>query len=204
MEIRKNFKDQFITFIGSALSIVFIFALIINSTLIFKSVMNIEEIPHIAGIYPLMVLTDSMNPEFNSGDLIICKQSDRGDIHVGDVISYQDKKSYKSSIITHRVIEITNDENGLLFQTKGDANNKEDESLVSYEDVIGIYKMKIAGLGHIVLFMQSKMGLVVCVILPMCLLALYNMFLKKKDMDALKKELEQLKTIKSSLEKREV
>ena len=164
--------------------------------------MNKEEIPHIAGIYPLIVLTDSMNPEFNSGDLIICKQSDRGDIHVGDVISYQDKKSYKSSIITHRVIEITNDENGLLFQTKGDANNKEDESLVSYEDVIGIYKMKIAGLGHIVLFMQSKMGLVVCVILPMCLLALYNMFLKKKDMDALKKELEQLKMIKISLEKR--
>ena len=38
------------------------------------------------GYCPLIVLTDSMDPEIKSGDLIICQTIDAKDVKVGDVI----------------------------------------------------------------------------------------------------------------------
>lgn len=194
-KIRNIFNDKFVTILGSLLSLIFVLALIVNCTLMYQAMTNKEDIPSVNGIYPLIVLTDSMNPLFHSGDMIICQKVKSEDIKVGDVISYYDSSSHKNSVVTHRVVEITRDEHGYTFKTKGDANNTADDTIVSSGDVIGVYKTKIAHLGHIVLFMQSKTGLVVCVIFPVIFLCIYEMLLRKKDMKALKKELEQLKTL---------
>ena len=93
------------------------------------------------------------------------------------------------------------------FRTRGDNNNTEDKLLVSGDDLVGVYQSRIAGAGHIAMFMQSTAGLIVCVVLPIILLVAYDMIRRrmyeKKNQDstdALLAELEALRAEKAAKE----
>lgn len=201
---KTNLKDKILTAIGTLMCIILIPVLVINLTLIAKSYINKDEVPSVGGYLPLIVLTDSMVPEIYSGDLIICHTEDAEEIKVNDIIAFFDPAGNGTSIVTHRVMEIV-DENGKLeFRTKGDNNNTEDKMLVPAESLVGIYKTRIAGLGNVAMFMQSSTGLIVCVVLPIVLLVGYDMirrrlYEKKKDDNtaALMAELEALRAEKA-------
>ena len=197
-----------LTIIGSILCVILIPILIINITLIVKSYINKDEVPSIGGTVPLIVLTDSMVPEIYSGDLIICKTADAEDIEVNDVISFFDPAGNGTSIVTHRVIEVLEDDGEIFFRTRGDNNNTEDKELVPAENLVGVYKMRIAGAGHIAMFMQSTAGLIICVVLPIILLVGYDIIRRriyeknnKQDTDTLLAELEALRAEKAEKEK---
>ena len=201
---KTTLKDKILTAIGTIMCIILIPVLVINLTLIAKSYINKDEVPSVGGYLPLIVLTDSMVPEIYSGDLIICHTEDAEEIKVNDIIAFFDPAGNGTSIVTHRVMEIV-DENGKLeFRTKGDNNNTEDKMLVPAESLVGIYKTRIAGLGNVAMFMQSSTGLIVCVVLPIVLLVGYDMirrrlYEKKKDDNtaALMAELEALRAEKA-------
>lgn len=209
MTKEKSFvTHRVLTIVGTVLCIILIPILLINITLIAKSYINKDEVPSIGGTFPLIVLTDSMVPEIYSGDLIICKTADAEDIEVNDVISFFDPAGNGTSIVTHRVIEIVEEDGEILFRTRGDNNNTEDKELVPAENLVGVYKMRIAGAGHIAMFMQSTAGLIVCVVLPIILLVGYDLVRrriyeksKKEDTDALLAELEALRAEKAEKEK---
>ena len=193
---------------GTVLCIILIPILLINITLIAKSYINKDEVPSIGGTFPLIVLTDSMYPEIKSGDLIICNTAEAEDIKVNDVISFFDPAGNGSTIVTHRVIEIVEEDGEILFRTRGDNNNTEDKKLAPAENLVGVYKMRIAGAGHIAMFMQSTAGLIVCVVLPIILLVGYDFVRrriyeksKKEDTDALLAELAALRAEKAEKEK---
>lgn len=193
-------SHKIFSIIGVALCIILIPVLVINITLIIKSSVNKSEVPDVGGYLPMIVLTDSMNPEIESGDLIICHTIDAGSVKENDIIAFFDPAGDGTSIITHRVIEIVNEDGRLFFRTKGDNNNTEDKDLVPAENLVGIYRTCIAGAGNIAMFMQTTTGLVVCVILPIILLVGYDIIRRrmydrknKKDAEALLAELEALK-----------
>lgn len=195
-----NLKHKIMTVIGTVLCVILVPILIINCTLIVKSFINKDEVPNIGGTFPLIVLTDSMYPEIHSGDLIICEQVDAEDVKVKDVISFFDPAGNGTSIVTHRVIEVIEKDGEISFKTQGDANNTEDKLPVSSKDLVGVYKTRIPGVGNIAIFMQSSTGLIVCVLCPIILLIGYDMIRRKQyeknnkqDIDALMKELEELK-----------
>lgn len=205
---KTSVTQRVLTIVGTVLCIILIPILLINITLIAKSYINKDEVPSIGGTFPLIVLTDSMVPEIYSGDLIICKTADAEDIEVNDVISFFDPAGNGTSIVTHRVIEIVEDDGEIFFRTRGDNNNTEDKELVPAENLVGVYKMRIAGAGHIAMFMQSTAGLIVCVVLPIILLVGYDLVRrriyeksKKEDTDALLAELEALRAEKAEKEK---
>jgi len=60
----------------------------------------------VAGTLPLIVLTDSMYPVIESGDLIICHTAEPEEIQVGDVIAFFDPAGNGTTIVTHRVLEV--------------------------------------------------------------------------------------------------
>jgi signal peptidase len=190
-----------LTIVGIVLCVILIPMLIINCTLIVKSFVNEDEVPSIGGVFPLIVLTDSMAPEIKSGDIIRCKQTDADSIKVGDDISFFDPAGNGSSIVTHRVIEIVDEDGQRFFRTKGINNNTEDRVLVPTDKLVGIYAgVRLAGAGHIALFMQTTPGLIVCVVLPVILLVGYDMIRRRlyekrkgNDMQNLMAELEALK-----------
>lgn len=207
---KTNLKDKILTAIGTIMCIILAPVLVINLTLIAKSYLNTDEVPDVGGYLPLIVLTDSMVPEIYSGDLIICHTVEADEVKVNDVISFFDPAGNGTSIVTHRVVEVVSGNGELEFRTKGDNNNTEDKMLVPAESLVGLYQMRIAGLGNIAMFMQTSTGLIVCVVLPIVLLVAYDMirrriYEKKKDDDnaALLAELQALRAEKAAKDKAE-
>lgn len=199
---------KILTVVGTVLCIMLVPILVINLTLITKSFVNKEEVPDFGGILPLIVLTDSMQPEIASGDLIVCRTIKAEDVKVKDVISFFDPAGNGSSIVTHRVIEIVEKDGERYFRTRGDNNNTEDKHLVPSENLVGVYKMRIPGAGHVAMFMQSTTGLIICVVFPIILLVGYDIVRrriyeknKKDDTAALMAELEALRAEKAAKEK---
>lgn len=122
-------KKKALTLLGAALCVILIPILVINLTLIIKSYTNTEEVPTLGGYCPLIVLTGSMEPEISSGDMIICHTIEPSEVKTGDVISFFDPEGNGLSVVTHRVVEIVQENGSLSFRTKGDANNVEDKRL---------------------------------------------------------------------------
>jgi len=196
-------KSVIITLICILICVVLLPLLIINVTLITKSFTNKDEVPNFGNLIPMIVLTDSMYPEINSGDLIILNKIETEKVKIGDIITFFEPSGKDTSTITHRVIEITTKDNKIAFKTKGDSNNTEDKELVTEEELIGIYKFKISGLGNIAIFMSTTKGLIICIAIPLILLFGYDIISRKKydeklkeDKEALIAELERLKAEK--------
>ena len=199
-----------LTVIGTVLCIILIPILIINSTLNIKS-FTTEEVPSVAGKLPLIVLTDSMYPVIQSGDLIICSTAQPEEIEAGDVIAFFDPAGNGTTIVTHRVLEVTELDGRTAWRTKGDNNNTEDRLLVTGEKLVAVYEgTRLAGFGNVALFMQTTPGLIVCVVCPILLLVGYDMIRRrmyekanKQDTDQLLAELEELRRLKAEKEKAE-
>ena len=136
-------KQKVLTIIGTVLCIILLPILIINLTLIAKSYLSKDEVPSLGGVFPMIVLTDSMLPEISSGDLIICNTLEPEEVQVGDVISFFDPMGSGSAVVTHRVLEIVEKDGELSWRTKGDNNNAEDQVLVPEKNLVGIYRSRI-------------------------------------------------------------
>jgi signal peptidase len=191
--------------IGTIICILLLPILIVNMTLIVKSFINQDEIPSVGGYMPLIVLTDSMYPAIEGGDLVICHEEDPESVVAGDIIAFYDPASNDDSVVTHRVIEVTTQDGELAFTTKGDANNAADSTPVPAANLVGVYRNKIPGAGNVAMFMQTTRGLLVCVVLPLALLVAYDIIRRRfyekstrKDTEALLAELEALKAAQNA------
>lgn len=198
-------RHKSLTIVGTVLCIILIPILAINITLIIKSYTNKDEVPSLGGYLPLIVLTDSMYPEIQGGDLIICHKGEPEEVEVGDIIAYFDPAGNGTSIVSHRVTEVMNADGQIAWITKGDANNTADAIPVTEDDLVGEYIKRIPGAGNIAMFMQSTTGLIVCVVLPIILLIGYDVIRrrhyeknKQDDMEVLLAELEALKAEKEN------
>ncbi len=198
---------NFLTVLGVMMCIILIPILIINCTLLIKGYTRKDEVPSIGGIFPMIVLTDSMYPEFSGGDLIICKNQSPEEVEVGDVITFFDPEGNGTTINTHRVLEIVEEDGKIAFRTKGDNNNTADRIAVTGDKLVGVYTgTYIRGAGDVAMFMQSTTGLIVCVLLPIVLLVGYDslrryLYNKKhqSDKDQLMAELEELRKMKAEM-----
>lgn len=194
-------SHKILTIIGWVLCAILVPILIVNCTLLIKSFIKKDEVPDFGGMMPLIVLSDSMYPEIKSGDLIICKTVDAEDVEIGDVISFYDPAGNGTSVVTHKVVDIIDEDGKISFRTKGINNNTEDRLPVPADKLISEYTgVRIPGAGNFAMFMQSTAGLIVCVVLPIILLVGYDLLRRRKyekskseDVAVLMAELEALK-----------
>ena len=209
-KVKTSSLHKVLTVIGTVLCIILIPILIINCALIIKSYTS-DEVPSLAGVLPLIVLTDSMYPHIESGDLIICHTVEAEDVQVKDVIAFFDPAGNGTTIVTHRVVEVTELNGQLAWRTKGDNNNTEDRLLGTADKLVAVYEgTRLPGFGNVALFMQTTPGLIVCVVVPILLFVGYDMVRRrmyeksnKQDTDQLMKELEELRRLKAEKEKQE-
>ncbi len=205
---KTSVTHKLLTALGIVMCVILIPLLVINCTLLIKGYTTSDKVPTIGGLAPMIVLTGSMEPVFDGGDLIFIRTAEAEDIQVGDIISFFDPAGNGSSVVTHRVQEIVNQDGEIKFITKGDANNVEDRLAVRAQNLIGTYTgFHIPGAGHIAIFMQTTAGLIVCVILPVLLLVAYDIIRRRsyekkhaEDKDALMAELEELRKLKAEKE----
>lgn len=193
------------TIVGAVLCVILLPILIINVTLIIRSFINKDEVPSVGGIFPLIVLTDSMYPDIQSGDLIFCRTEAPENIEIGDYIAFFDPVGNGTSIVTHSVVEITEQDGGIAWITRGIANNADDTVPVPADKLVGVYKSRIPKLGNVVMFMQTTAGLIICVVCPILLLVCWDIIRRRSyeknrqdDTDALMRELEELRAQKAA------
>ena len=107
---------------------------------------------------PMMtVISSSMWPALNRGDIIFIMKSENEDIKVGSVIVFRHENGYA----VHRVINL----DSRFITTRGDANPTADNPIL-YSDVVGIVPsigskpVKIPWLGNIALVANPNAGTV--------------------------------------------
>lgn len=128
---------------------------------------------NVFGHYVLRVMTGSMEPSLHTGDYIVVKKVDTKSIKKDDVITfYSEESDVKGKLVTHRVVDIAEDG---TFQTMGDANPVADSKPVSQDQVIGKYVRKARFFRWVSSFADSKKLLLVLVIIPLTLVAFYEM-----------------------------
>lgn len=110
------------------------------------------------GLNVYTVLSGSMEPTYHVGSLIYVKDVDTDELKAGDVITYM---LDEDTIVTHRIADVIPDETDpsiIRFQTKGDANDSVDGSLVHYKNVIGTPVFSIPKLGYLANYIQKSPG----------------------------------------------
>jgi len=112
------------------------------------------------------VISPSMTPIYNVGDLIYVKEVDPTTIKEGDVITFIVNEDLV--IGTHRVIRV--DAEKKRFYTKGDANDIEDQDPVHFNNVIGVPQFAIPKLGYVSDFVQNPPGMYITVALGVALI----------------------------------
>ena len=89
------------------------------------------------------VLSGSMRPAFNPGDLLITKEVPATELHVGDVVVLRNGNDY--SLFSHRVVGINRTGSKIFITTRGDANPTTDMGKVE----IYMNQTVPKGIGHI-------------------------------------------------------
>ncbi|MDD2181337.1 MAG: signal peptidase I [Bacilli bacterium] len=115
------------------------------------------------------VISGSMKPEYDMGDVLISKEVNPSSIKVGDAISYEGKVGeFKNKVITHQVIEIgTDPDTGkYLFHTRGLANPIEDP-IVSEDQLYGVIIYKSLLLSTIYRIIETNIGFYLFIIIPL-------------------------------------
>lgn len=149
------------------------FVRVLSVALLFLAITPVAvfAVPQLAGAsHSYVVLSDSMEPTFTSGDAVLVAETAPEDIAAGDVVTYR-RSGASSTLVTHRVVEVVDEAGERWFRTKGDANEEADGDLVASSDVVGVQTLTIPYLGHVVLFARSSLGVAVLVVLPCALLA---------------------------------
>ena len=107
-------------------------------------------------IYPSVIATGSMEPMIKPGDVILVKKvvdmEGINNLKIDDVIQFK----RDSILITHRIMDVRNDdEEGLGFRTKGDNNSSADSEIVKPEDVKGTIVYTVPKIGWLTLLIKS-------------------------------------------------
>jgi signal peptidase I len=111
--------------------------------------MAVVIVPRAIGAVPLTVLTGSMRPVIQPGDLIVSRATNPNNLRIGQIVTFQ-PVSGDPTLITHRIVNTTRNLDGELISlvTRGDANGSDDAPLVP-EQVMGRMLYRIPRIGHL-------------------------------------------------------
>lgn len=112
------------------------------------------------GLKGYMVLSGSMEPAYQTGSVIYVKSADAKALQEGEVITFY---AIGSTVATHRIVEVVEEDGVRRYRTKGDANDIADGSLVDPQDIIGTPLFSIPYLGYALSYIQSPSGMYVAI-----------------------------------------
>ncbi len=112
--------------------------------------------PHLLGYRTMTMLTASMAPEIDPGDVTIVTPIKISEVTEGMVITYH-KPIDDHSLVTHRVVSVETSPNGSVsVQTKGDANEAIDPWTATLQgDTAYELRAVIPELGHLIQVLRA-------------------------------------------------
>ena len=161
MQKEKQRIHILVKIISAILYVILIPIIIFNFTLILKSFINPLEIPDFLGYKTFVIISGSMEPTIMTEDAILVKEVAQDKIKIGDIISF----SQGETIVTHRVIEMIEENGKTKYKTKGDNNQVEDKEKIAYEQIEGKYQFKINQFGIVTEILKSKITLIILILM---------------------------------------
>ena len=141
-----------------------------SGVILVNSYIRPNDVPSFFGWKPFIVLSGSMETQIMTGDIVVVKEVNTNNLKENDIIAFKDNEDI---VVTHRIVEIVKEDDGnIKYKTKGDNNNIEDDGYVYPNQVEGIYKFRVGKLGNLALFIQTPVGMVVCISIPLIMLLL--------------------------------
>lgn len=187
--------------IKKAISIIVILILLpillMSIVILVDSYTHPNEVPSFFGWKPFIVLSGSMETQISAGDIVVVKEIDTNELKKGDIIAFKDG----NIVITHRIDEVTKIDGKTQYITKGDNNNTQDIGYVLPEQVEGVFKFKIARLGNIAMFIQTPLGMIVCLSIPIIIIILLQTTDSKKEKEELIAKLNKQSKMEEEIEK---
>ncbi len=123
-----------------------------------------------AGYSIFTIVSSSMTPEYNIGDMVVAKKRDTSEINIGDdVVYYGEKGEFKDKIITHRVIGKSMVDGKLVFETKGIANEVADPK-INEEQIKGVVIFRGIILSFISKLVSNMYGFYFLLFVPLSVL----------------------------------
>ena len=164
---------------GGIAGVLMAVVIVMNLLLIASNIREPNQMPSVFGVRPAIVLSGSMAPTFRAGDVILLKESKHPEeLEVGDVACYL----YGGKATTHRVIERFEADGKPRYIMKGDYNNVEDRLAVDPEQIQGVWNGgRIPGLGRLLMFMQSTMGMFLLLICPLAGLLSWDIVKRRRE-----------------------
>lgn len=175
-----------------------IFKYIILNILIILFIINLilsfEEQTHILGIYMFNIVSESMEPTLEINDVVIVKKCAISQIREGDIITFkQDERT-----ISHRILDVIQENEIIKFKTKGDNNEIPDSDLVDSEQVYGKVLFSIKGIGKIISYIQNARGFINIVIFAIIVYILVNLRDKQKNSRKMKRKKYEIKKMRDN------
>jgi len=121
--------------------------------------------PRFSNIELLTVLSPSMSPTIPMGSIVVIEPANVPEIRVGEVITYGSME-FPGSTVTHRVIEVLNQESNPAFRTQGDANDAPDLDPVPSSLVLGRVIFHLPLIGFIIQFIRKPVGFLLVILIP--------------------------------------
>ncbi len=173
--------------LDNVLTVVLVIVLVLMSALSLMLIISSanDGVASVFGYSPIVLHdTKSMEPTFGADDLVIVKKEDASKLEAGEIISFWGFVDNQRSIITHRIHEvIVLGDGSYAYQTKGDNNLLVDQDPMNTyrqvdiypDDVIGVYVTHFAGFGTVLNFIKSPTGILVCLVIPIALIFLWQL-----------------------------
>jgi signal peptidase I len=127
--------------------------------------------PTVAGYHSFTVLSGSMVPALQVGDLVVDEPLAPLDIRPGDVITFPDPE-HGGRLITHRARGIRVHGTTVEVTTKGDANNSMEEWSIAATGRVGRVVYRLPWLGYVLVSARSRPGRIGLLVLPALALGL--------------------------------
>jgi len=121
--------------------------------------------PHLLGMNFFTIYGGSMMPTIPIGSVVAVKSVEASAIKIGDIITFR-TGTEAHKVVTHRVVEVSNDSGALSFRTAGDANASPDANAVLAENVIGKMWFHMPFLGYLSSLVTTKLGFILLIVVP--------------------------------------
>ena len=137
--------------------------------LVLATVAVARVIPAVTGGATFVVGGGSMEPAIPMGAVVIVTPVSADQLVAGDVVSV--KVGDKQAIFTHRITRLVDREGAIWLQTKGDANEDQDPSIIPATAVIGRVAVTMPYAGYAVRLLSTAQGVLFLLALAMLTLA---------------------------------
>ena len=125
------------------------------------------------------IVSPSMVSAINVLDVVVSMRvNDPEDLEKGDIITFNSTDyRYSGVLVTHRIVDIEKTSSGeYLFTTKGDNNNTQDSSRISFNEIYGRVLFRIPKIGYIQYYLSSILGWVAIIIVPAVMIIGYDIY----------------------------